>query len=72
MRLTPYAEKFISKTQTAFVPGRFILDGVVILHEVLHEIRMQKSQGVILKLDFEKVYDNVHWGFMCSGGRIFP
>jgi hypothetical protein len=64
MRLTPYAEKLISKTQTAFIPGRFILEGVVILHEVLHEIRIKKSQGVILKLDFEKAYDKVHWGFM--------
>jgi hypothetical protein len=58
------AEKLISKTQTAFIPGKYILEGVVILHEVLHEIRIQKSQGVILKLDFEKAYDNVHWGFM--------
>jgi hypothetical protein len=28
----------------------------VILHEILHEIRIQKSQGVILKLDFEKAW----------------
>jgi hypothetical protein len=64
MRLTPHAERLISKTQTAFIPGRYILEGVVILHEILHEMRTQQSQGVILKLDFEKAYDKVQWGFM--------
>jgi hypothetical protein len=64
MRLTPYADKLISKTQTTFIPGRYILEGVVILHEILHELRSRKSQGIILKLDFEKAYDKVHWGFM--------
>jgi hypothetical protein len=64
MRLTPYADKLISKTQTTFILGRYILEGVVILHEILHEVRSQKSQGIILKLDFGKAYDKVHWGFM--------
>jgi hypothetical protein len=64
MRLTPHAERLISKTQTAFIPSRYILEGVVILHEILHEMRIQQSQGVILKLDFEKAYDKVQWGFM--------
>jgi hypothetical protein len=32
----------ISETQTAFVPGRYILDGVIILHEELHELRSKK------------------------------
>jgi hypothetical protein len=27
-------------------------------------VRTQKSQGIILKLDFEKAYDKVHWSFM--------
>jgi hypothetical protein len=31
---------------------------------MLHELRVHKSQGVILKLDFEKAYDKIRWGFM--------
>jgi hypothetical protein len=36
MRLTPHDDKLISKTQTTFIPGRHTLEGVVILHEILH------------------------------------
>lgn len=38
MRLTPLAKKLINDNQTAFIPNHFILDGVIILHEVLHEL----------------------------------
>lgn len=34
------------------------------LHEVLHHLRVQHKQGIILKLDFEKAYDKVCWNFM--------
>jgi hypothetical protein len=40
LRLTPLVAKLISETQTAFVPGRYIMEGVVILIEVLHELRV--------------------------------
>ena len=32
------ADKVVSPVQTAFIKGRFILDGVEVLHEVLHEV----------------------------------
>ena len=40
----------------AFMPGRNIIEGVVILHEAIHELRRRKMDGVNLKLDFEKTY----------------
>ncbi|OQU88913.1 hypothetical protein SORBI_3002G120601, partial [Sorghum bicolor] len=33
MRLAKVANKIISPSQTAFIPGRFILEGIVMLHE---------------------------------------
>jgi hypothetical protein len=63
-RLAKVAESTISKTQTAFIPGRNILEGVVILHETMHEIRKKKKKGIIMKLDFEKAYDKVQWSFL--------
>jgi hypothetical protein len=64
MRLSKYAQKLISPAQTAFIPGRYILEGIVMLHEVLHHLRVHHRQGIILKLDFEKAYDKVQWSFM--------
>jgi hypothetical protein len=62
-RLTVVADKVVRKSQMAFMPGRNILDGVVILHETIHELHKKKKNGVILKLDFEKAYDKVNWSF---------
>ena len=60
-RLGSVADKVVSPTQTAFIKGRNILEGVVILHETIHELHRKKLSGVILKLDFEKAYDKVRW-----------
>ncbi|KAL5667512.1 hypothetical protein ACJX0J_019733, partial [Zea mays] len=35
------------------------MDGVVTLHETIHEMHRKKKNGIILKLDFEKAYDKV-------------
>jgi hypothetical protein len=46
------ADKLIGPSQTAFILGRYIMEGVVILHETIHELHRKKKDGVILKLDF--------------------
>jgi hypothetical protein len=63
-RLTQVVDKLISQSQTAFIPGRNIIEGVIILHETIHELHRKKMNGVILKLDFEKAYDKVKCGFI--------
>jgi hypothetical protein len=50
--------------------GRNIMEGVVMLHETIHEIHRKKMSGVILKLDFEKAYDKVNWEFLYQTLRI--
>jgi hypothetical protein len=62
-RLAPMAEHIIYKTQTAFMKNRHIMEGVCVLHEVLHEVKKKKLYGVLFKVDFEKAYDNVNWAF---------
>jgi len=63
-RLTNVADKVVRQSQTAFMPGRNILEGAVILHETIHELHRKKKDVVILKLDFEKAYDKVNWSFV--------
>lgn len=53
-RLGMIVDKIINDSQSAFIRGRNILDGVVALHEIAHEVRCSKRKGVFLKLDFEK------------------
>lgn len=73
-RLVLVAKENISKNQTGFIKGRNILEGVVVLHEVIHELTSSKRKGLILKLDFEKAYDRVRWSFLeqVMIGKGFP
>jgi len=64
------AHKVIKPTQTAFMPDRHILEGVVVLHETIHELHRKKLNGVLLKIDFEKAYDKVKWPFMQQALRM--
>lgn len=63
-RLNVVINKVINVAQTAFIPGRFILDGVLVIHEILHEMRTKRMKGIMLKLDFKKAYDKVNWKFL--------
>jgi hypothetical protein len=38
-RLSLIDDDIIDKTQTTFMKNRFIMEGVVVLHEVLHEVK---------------------------------
>jgi hypothetical protein len=58
-RINQIADRIISPSQTAFMRGQNILEGVVILHESIHELHRKKQNGVIFKIDFEKAYDKV-------------
>ena len=40
------------------------MEGVVVLHETIHELHRIKQSGVILKIDFEKAYHKVKWNFI--------
>jgi hypothetical protein len=64
LRLEPVADRIIHKAQSAFIKGRNIMNSVLALHEIMHETKKKENVGVMLKLDFEKAYDKVHWRFL--------
>jgi hypothetical protein len=63
-RLSTCINKVISENQYGFIKGKYILDCVVALHEIIHEVKKKKQNGIILKIDFEKAYDKVNWQFL--------
>ena len=63
-RILKVADKLMGLSQTAFISGRYIMQGVVILHDTIHELHRKKQDGVILKLDFEKAYHKLKWPFV--------
>ena len=69
-RINSVADHLISPTQTAFMCRQNILEGVVVLHETIHELHRKNLSGVISKIDFEKAYDKVKWNFLLQTLRL--
>uniref|UniRef100_A0A453FRQ8 Uncharacterized protein n=2 Tax=Aegilops tauschii subsp. strangulata TaxID=200361 RepID=A0A453FRQ8_AEGTS len=51
-RVAPLANRITHPDQSAFIQGRYILDGVLVFHEVLHEAWSKNLKAVFLKIDF--------------------
>jgi hypothetical protein len=63
-RLGLISHRLISSNQSAFIKGRYILESVVVAHEIVHSLHRNGEPGLILKLDYEKAYDRVSWTFL--------
>ena len=69
-RLARVMDKIISKSQSAFIKGRNLVDGVVVANELVDYAKKTNSYCLVLKVDFEKAYDSVGWGFLEHMMRI--
>ena len=63
-RLRSVMDELIDERQSAFIKGRHILHGILILNEVVEEAMRSKKPAMIFKVDFEKAYDSVSWSFL--------
>ncbi|CAL0318682.1 unnamed protein product [Lupinus luteus] len=64
-RLKRVIHNVISECQTAFIQDCFIMDGMAIANEIIDQAKKKKdSDCFIFKVDFEKAYNSVNWGFL--------
>jgi hypothetical protein len=63
-RLAKVMDSVIGSNQSAFIKGRNLVDGVVVVNEVVDLAKRTNRECLIFKVDFEKAYDSVDWGFL--------
>jgi hypothetical protein len=56
-RLAKVMGSIISQNQTAFLKGRNLADGVLVINEIADYAKKSNLECLILKVDFEKAYD---------------
>lgn len=54
----------ISPSQTAFLKDKLILESFVTASEIVNWVSKTEWESVDIKVDFEKAYDRVSWGFL--------
>jgi Reverse transcriptase (RNA-dependent DNA polymerase) len=57
-------DRLIGLNQHIFLKGRNIMDNVIAANEIFHSVKNIKEPGFLLKLDFEKIFDNVDWAYI--------
>ncbi|XP_071693764.1 uncharacterized protein [Rutidosis leptorrhynchoides] len=65
-RLKKAIPHIISENQNGFVPSRLLMDGVMVVSEVVHMAKKKKKPLLLLKIDFSKAYDCVSHEFLLS------
>ncbi|XP_071740259.1 uncharacterized protein [Rutidosis leptorrhynchoides] len=65
-RLKRIVPGLIGEEQSAFMEGRYILDGVLIALETVEFVKGKKSKSFILKVDFEKAFDCIDWNYLSN------
>ena len=58
-RLKPIPSGLISLEQSRFIERRHITDIIILVHEMLHSIKVRNLPGMMVKLDIAKAYDKL-------------
>ena len=63
-RLRAVIGSVVSDSQSAFVKGNQILDGILVANEAVDEARCMNKEMLLFKVDFEKAYDSVDLNYL--------
>nr|KAJ0196777.1 hypothetical protein LSAT_V11C700381330 [Lactuca sativa] len=65
-RLKSVIGSIIDDVQSAYVEGRCILDGPLIINEICSWAKRSKKKVLLFKVDFDKAFDSVNWEYLDS------
>jgi hypothetical protein len=65
-RLRKVIGSVISDNQSGFLSGRNIIDGPLIINEIISWVKKKKGKSLLFKIDFEKAFDHINWKFIDS------
>ena len=54
----------IDHDQTGYLKGRYIVENIRTVADVIHYLREKHAPGVLLQIDFEKAFDSINWQFI--------
>ena len=63
-RMAAVIGSVVGAEKSAFIKDRQILDGPLMVNELVQWFKKRKKKLMILKIDFEKVYDSLSWEFL--------
>jgi hypothetical protein len=63
-RLARVIDGLVGPEQSAFISNRQILDGPLVLNEVVDWIKKKKKKIMLFKVDFAKAFDTVAWNYL--------
>ena len=58
-KLKPLLPKLISKEKTGYVEGLQILDNIILTQELIHSLNLNKTPGMLIKLDMSKFFNKI-------------
>ena len=58
--------KLVGIEQSTYIEARSILDGPLIINELVTWSKKNKKKVFIFKIDFDKAFDSLNWGFLDS------
>ena len=70
-RIKKVLESVIHHSQSGFVKGRNISDGIRAILDILDETDKSNKGGLLLTIDFEKAFDSISWDYLFKTLKAF-
>ena len=70
-RIKKFLPNIINNDQTGFLKNRFIGENIRLIESIINHTNMERIQGLLLFVDFEKAFDSIEWSFIEKTLRHF-